>query len=211
MRHGVCVGLARPSRGTCRRHRRVNGPALDRPATPAPARPRVPAAPRRRRARAVPGRRLRPRDLGVRCLPVGRPRSLASGGGPDPATGRRADLLVNSSLLTLCMPAEDGVAATDRLLRPAFGMFRIQWPGDPSPDRRVIDAGGQVVAPGLIDIHTHSDFTLPINQRAESKIRQGVTLEVVTLPAAIHKTTGAWAAALGLDDRGVLRNGYWAD
>jgi len=29
------------------------------------------------------------------------------------------------------MPAEDGVAATDRLLRPAFGMFRIEWPGDP--------------------------------------------------------------------------------
>src|SRR5712691_3852986 len=45
--------------------------------------------------------------------------------------------------------------------------------------RRVIDALGQVVAPGFIDIHTHSDFTLPINQRAESKIRQGVTLEVV--------------------------------
>ena len=45
--------------------------------------------------------------------------------------------------------------------------------------RRVIDARGQVVAPGFIDIHTHSDFTLPLNQRAESKIRQGVTLEVV--------------------------------
>jgi len=45
--------------------------------------------------------------------------------------------------------------------------------------RRVIDARGQVVAPGFIDIHTHSDFTLPLNPRAESKIRQGVTLEVV--------------------------------
>ena len=44
---------------------------------------------------------------------------------------------------------------------------------------RVIDARGQVVAPGFIDIHTHSDFTLPLNPRAESKIRQGVTLEVV--------------------------------
>ncbi len=43
----------------------------------------------------------------------------------------------------------------------------------------MIDARGQVVAPGLIDIHTHSDFTLPLNPRAESKIRQGVTLEVV--------------------------------
>src|SRR6267142_551301 len=45
--------------------------------------------------------------------------------------------------------------------------------------RRVIDARGQAVAPGFIDIHTHSDFTLPLNPRAESKIRQGVTLEVV--------------------------------
>ena len=43
----------------------------------------------------------------------------------------------------------------------------------------MIDARGQVVAPGFIDIHTHSDFTLPLNPRAESKIRQGVTLEVV--------------------------------
>jgi N-acyl-D-aspartate/D-glutamate deacylase len=45
--------------------------------------------------------------------------------------------------------------------------------------RRVLDARGQVVAPGFIDIHTHSDFTLPLNPRAESKIRQGVTTEVV--------------------------------
>jgi N-acyl-D-amino-acid deacylase len=45
--------------------------------------------------------------------------------------------------------------------------------------RRAIDATGQVVAPGFIDIHTHSDFTLPLNPRAESKIRQGVTTEVL--------------------------------
>lgn len=44
---------------------------------------------------------------------------------------------------------------------------------------RVIDAHGSVVAPGFIDIHTHSDFTLPLNPKAEAKIRQGVTTEVV--------------------------------
>jgi len=38
--------------------------------------------------------------------------------------------LVNSVLLTLCAPEEDGLAASDRLLRPAFGMYRIEWPGD---------------------------------------------------------------------------------
>jgi N-acyl-D-aspartate/D-glutamate deacylase len=47
------------------------------------------------------------------------------------------------------------------------------------PARRTVDARGLVVAPGLIDIHTHSDFTLPLEPRAESKIRQGVTTEVV--------------------------------
>ncbi|MCZ6875365.1 MAG: D-aminoacylase [bacterium] len=44
---------------------------------------------------------------------------------------------------------------------------------------RVIDATGLVATPGFIDIHTHSDFTLPLNPKAESKIRQGVTTEVV--------------------------------
>lgn len=38
--------------------------------------------------------------------------------------------LVNSALFTLCVPAEDGVAA-ERLLRPAFDMRRIEWPNDP--------------------------------------------------------------------------------
>jgi N-acyl-D-amino-acid deacylase len=43
----------------------------------------------------------------------------------------------------------------------------------------VIDAAGLAVAPGFIDIKTHSDFTLPINPKAESKVRQGVTTEII--------------------------------
>ena len=42
-----------------------------------------------------------------------------------------------------------------------------------------IDGTGRVLAPGFIDIHTHSDFTLPLNPLAEAKIRQGVTTEIV--------------------------------
>jgi N-acyl-D-amino-acid deacylase len=40
-------------------------------------------------------------------------------------------------------------------------------------------AAGKVLAPGFIDMHAHSDWTLWANRRAESKIRQGVTTEVV--------------------------------
>lgn len=43
---------------------------------------------------------------------------------------------------------------------------------------RVLDATGLVVAPGFVDIHTHSDFSLLLDPRGESKIRQGVTTEV---------------------------------
>ncbi len=45
--------------------------------------------------------------------------------------------------------------------------------------KKIIDADGLAVAPGFIDIKTHSDFTLPINPQAESKVRQGVTTEIV--------------------------------
>jgi N-acyl-D-amino-acid deacylase len=43
----------------------------------------------------------------------------------------------------------------------------------------VLNATGRVLAPGFIDMHSHSDWRLWGNRRAESKIRQGVTTEVV--------------------------------
>ena len=52
----------------------------------------------------------------------------------------------------------------------------IQLAGDAA---KVIDAKNLAVAPGFIDIKTHSDFTLPINPKAESKVRQGVTTEII--------------------------------
>jgi len=58
---------------------------------------------------------------------------------------------------------------------------------------KFIDAKELVVSPGFIDIHSHSDLTLLINPRAESKIRQGVTTEVIgncgSSPAPIKKKT----------------------
>lgn len=50
-------------------------------------------------------------------------------------------------------------------------------PRNPAWD--LLDAKGLVVAPGFIDVHSHSDFTITIDPRAVSSITQGVTLEIV--------------------------------
>jgi N-acyl-D-amino-acid deacylase len=56
---------------------------------------------------------------------------------------------------------------------------RIAAIGTTNAARDIIAADGLAVAPGFIDIKTHSDFTLPINPKAESKVRQGVTTEII--------------------------------
>ena len=71
------------------------------------------------------------------------------------APGRRADVAV----------AGDRVAAIG--------------PGLAGPAERGIEAGGHVVAPGVIDAHSHSDLFYLGCPSAESKVRQGVTTEVV--------------------------------
>jgi len=47
------------------------------------------------------------------------------------------------------------------------------------PGRLTIDAGGKIVCPGFIDVHSHSDTYLLIEPGADSKMLQGVTTEVV--------------------------------
>jgi SAM-dependent methyltransferase len=46
--------------------------------------------------------------------------------------GGRLAFLTNAFLLTLCESADDGVAADDRLLRPQFGIYRVEWGSDDS-------------------------------------------------------------------------------
>ena len=45
--------------------------------------------------------------------------------------------------------------------------------------RDVLEADGLVVCPGFIDTHTHSDFVFFVDPTAQSKVRQGVTTEVI--------------------------------
>jgi len=47
-----------------------------------------------------------------------------------------------------------------------------------SSTKRELQADDRYLAPGFIDIHTHSDFSLPLFPRGESRISQGVTTEV---------------------------------
>ena len=49
----------------------------------------------------------------------------------------------------------------------------------PAAARREIEAAGLVVAPGFIDIHSHSDYLLLEDGNAQSKVHQGVTTEVL--------------------------------
>src|SRR5512145_1635264 len=71
------------------------------------------------------------------------------------APGRRADVAVEGERIAAVAPSLAGEAA------------------------RVVDATGKVVAPGFIDMHSHSDLFYFACPSAESKIRQGVTTEVV--------------------------------
>jgi N-acyl-D-aspartate/D-glutamate deacylase len=90
--------------------------------------------------------------------------------------------------------------------------------------KRTIDAQGLIVAPGFIDIHSHSDDLLLEDGRAHSKIRQGVTTEVLgegrsagpakgALPARkleAHGKTFTWSTVGGyldaIDNAGVSVN-----
>jgi len=58
---------------------------------------------------------------------------------------------------------------------------RIAAVGDLADARagRVLDATGRRVAPGFVDIHTHSDVSVVFNPQMESIISQGITTQVV--------------------------------
>jgi N-acyl-D-aspartate/D-glutamate deacylase len=70
--------------------------------------------------------------------------------------------------------------------------------------RRTIDATGLVVAPGFIDIHNHSDFSILTDGNAESMIRQGVT-------SMIFGEGGSAAPLGGKQEDTKQNNADWTD
>jgi len=66
---------------------------------------------------------------------------------------------------------------------------------------RVVDATGRVVAPGFIDLHTHSDISVLADPLSESKVRQGVTLDVLGESTSVAPRDGLRAESA--NDGGV--------
>jgi len=70
---------------------------------------------------------------------------------------------------------------------------------------RTIDARGRTVAPGFIDLHSHSDMPLVTDGNGQSKIRQGVTTEVIGESGSVAPRKTASQTATWTDF-----NGYFA-
>src|ERR1043166_4493362 len=85
------------------------------------------------------------------------------------------DLLIRNGMLF----DGSGAPGTRGDLAIAGGRIAALAPSLDGRAEKIIDAGGLAVTPGFIDIKTHSDFVLPINPKAESKVRQGVTTEII--------------------------------
>lgn len=118
-------------------------------------------------------------------------------------SGSDLDLIVAGGTLI------DGTGAPRRLGDVGVADGRIVAIGDLAgangADR--IDATGLIVAPGWVDLHSHSDLTLLSDGRARSKVGQGVTTEVngncgmgaVPLPRAVAELTRAAHATIDPD------------
>jgi hypothetical protein len=76
--------------------------------------------------------------------------------------------------------------------------------------KREIDARGLVVAPGFIDMHSHSDWLLLEDGNAQSKIRQGVTTEVIGEGSSAGPFKGKLAVGTYPFETSLGRSGHWA-
>jgi len=87
---------------------------------------------------------------------------------------KHIDILIKDGLIV------DGSGADPLLSDLAISGDRILATGSfaEADAETILPAKGLVVAPGFIDVHAHSDFTLLADPRAEGKLLQGVTTEI---------------------------------
>ena len=119
---------------------------------------------------------------------------------PDHGPGPRTDLVIRNGTLI------DGTGAPPRSGDIAITGDRISAIGQvPATAPVEIDARNMAVAPGFIDIHSHADLSLLVNPRAESRVRQGVTLEVVGQDGS---SIGPWSDGAFESTRDRYRRSY---
>ena len=91
-----------------------------------------------------------------------------------PPTAPSYELLITNAQIV------DGSGGAPRKGSIAIANGRIAAVGEVSGTAgKTIDARGRTVAPGFIDMHSHSDMPLITDGNGQSKIRQGVTTEVI--------------------------------
>ncbi|MGD0281482.1 MAG: D-aminoacylase [Dissulfurispiraceae bacterium] len=73
----------------------------------------------------------------------------------------------------------DGSGAEPREINIGIHNDRIVYAGSERvAAERTVNARGLIVAPGFIDTHSHSEFTILADGRAEGKLSQGITTEI---------------------------------
>jgi imidazolonepropionase len=108
-----------------------------------------------------------------------------------------ADLVIRNARVLTCDPSRFGLGMIDRGAIALHG-GAIKWVG-PDADRpgatRVIDAGGRLVTPGLVDCHTHAIFAGDrANEFAMRAAGKGY-LEIAAAGGGISATLGPTRAA----------------
>ncbi len=119
---------------------------------------------------------------------------------PPPATPPAYDVLITNAQI---VDGSGGAAVKGSI---AIAAGKVAAVGDVTGNAtRTIDAKGRTVAPGFIDLHSHSDMPLITDGNGQSKIRQGVTTEVIGESGSVAPRKAASATATWKDF-----NGYFA-
>ena len=121
-------------------------------------------------------------------------------GGSSRRLGAQADLVIRNGTIF------DGAGGPPRRGDVAIAGDRIRELGNVAAQGAAeIQARGMAVAPGFIDIHSHADLSLLVNPLAESRVRQGVTLEIAGQDGS---SVGPWGDAAFESTRDRYRRAY---
>ena len=119
---------------------------------------------------------------------------------PPQATAPSFDVLITNAQIV------DGSGSAPTKGSIAIAAGKIAAVGDVTGTAtRTIDAKGRTVSPGFIDLHSHSDMPFITDGNGQSKIRQGVTTEVIGESGSVAPRKAASATATWTDF-----NGYFA-